>query len=100
VTFADGRPPAFPGSAHLNLNTALEDAFSWASRGHDVYWAMGGQAKTGDHYNGRPYPSAIRQRRNTVACRCLYVDIDVKPDEPETAYPSTREAANTKGHSG
>jgi hypothetical protein len=86
----------FPGSAHENFDTALRDAFYWANKkadGRDVYWAMGGQKEPGEHYNGREHPSARRWRNNTAACRCLYMDIDVKPDEPKKAYPTTRAAA-------
>jgi hypothetical protein len=93
MTFTDGRAPVFPGNAHRNFNTALEDAFFWANKGHDVYWAMGAQAKPGEHYPGKPYPTAIRGEENVVACKNLYMDIDVKPDGPGKAYVSTREAA-------
>ena len=71
----------FPGSAHSSLDGALKDALYWADKGYDVYWAMGGQARAGEHKPGLPYPSAIRKEYNTVACRCLYADVDVKPDK-------------------
>jgi hypothetical protein len=79
----------FPGNAHVNLSTALEDAFYWANKRYDVYWAMGAQASAGKHSSGKRYPSAIRQGPNTIACRCVYLDIDVK----NGAYESTRKAA-------
>jgi len=89
VNFADARLPAFPGNAHASLDTAIEDAFYWANKGHDVYWAMGAQARAGERKERAPYPRAERLATNTLVCRCLYSDIDVKAG----TYASTREAA-------
>jgi hypothetical protein len=73
----------FPGSAHDRIDTAVNDAFYWANKGYDVYWSMGGQAKAGEHYPNRPYPSALRRGHNVALLRCLYIDIDVKPEPPK-----------------
>jgi hypothetical protein len=83
----------FPGAAHQDFKAAISEAFYWALKAHDVYWAMGGQAEPGVHYPNKKHPSARRWERNTVACRCLYMDVDVKPNDPTKAYPSTRAAA-------
>ena len=90
----------FPGTAHASFDTAVDDAFYWAKKKLDVYWSMGAQAKPGEHYDGKPYPSAIRQEWNVVLLRCLYIDIDVKPpNHPDVlagkAYATTHEAVET-----
>jgi hypothetical protein len=91
VTYDGSGKPTFPGNAHTNVDDAINDAFFCAQKGIDVYWGMGAQENAGEHKPGRPYPKAIRQGPNTVASRCLYIDIDVK----DGAHGSTREAADT-----
>ena len=88
VIFTDGRVPSYPGNAHQTMRTALLDAMYWAHKGHDVYFANGAYLNAGEHKQGRPYPDCIRQRANLTACKCLYMDIDVK----EGAFGSTGEA--------
>ena len=88
VTYADGRLPIFPGNAHQKIRSAIEDASYWAQRGNDVYLAQGMFRNPGVHRVGMPYPSALRQEPNLVACKNLYMDLDVK----EGAYKSTDEA--------
>jgi hypothetical protein len=81
LLFQDGRPPIFPGNAHKSIRAALEDANYWASRGQCVYLAQGAFRNAGEM--GRIYPKAVRQEPNLVACKNLYMDMDVK----ESAYP-------------
>jgi hypothetical protein len=88
VTYEDGRPPVFPGNAHQNIRSAISDVMYWARKGYDVYLAMGAYLKA-EHHSNRPYPTAIRQGPNLTACKCLYMDIDVKPE----FYATTAEAA-------
>ena len=77
---------AIPGNAHLRIRTAIEDAKYWANRGHCVYLGLGMYRNAGP--DRRPYPKAIRQIQNLVACKSLYMDVDVK----EGGYVSTNEA--------
>lgn len=92
--FQPDRPdPIFPGHAHTSLDSAVKSALYWANKGHCVYWSMGAQKTAGEHKPGMPYPRANRLGPNIALLRCLYVDIDVKPDKPKDAYASTHEAA-------
>ena len=86
ITFTDGRLPIFPGNAHQSIRTALEDANWWAQRGHCVYLAQGAFRNSGAP--GKVYPSAIRQEPNLIACKNLYLDVDVK----KGAYSTQKEA--------
>lgn len=88
LLFEDKRPPIFPGNAHQQISTAVEDALYWANRGQCVYLAQGMQRNAGPMRPPAPYPSAIRQEPNLVACHSFYMDIDVK----EGAYSSTKDA--------
>jgi Domain of unknown function (DUF927) len=88
VIFNDGRVPIYPGAAHQTMRTALLDAMYWAHKGLDVYFANGAYLNAGEHKQGRPYPDCIRQNPNLIACKCLYMDVDVK----EGAFGSTAEA--------
>ena len=88
VSFTDGRLPIFPGNAHQKIRTAIEDASYWAQRGNDVYLAQGMFRNPGIHKVGMPYPSALRQVPNLVACKNLYMDLDVK----DGAYKTTNDA--------
>ena len=88
VWFQDGRQPIFPGNAHQSVYTAMRDANYWAQKGCCVYLAQGMFRSPGEQKPGLPYPSAIRQEPNLVACKNLYMDMDVK----EGAYGSTNEA--------
>ncbi len=86
LELGNGRDPIYPGSAHQNMRTALREAMYWSHKGHDVYLAMGAYINAGAM--GKIYPKAIRQFNNLTACKCLYMDIDVKPG----AFNSTDEA--------
>jgi hypothetical protein len=72
-----------PGVAYQDFALAEKDALAWAKSGYDVYLAMGAQQAC------EPNGTAIRKKENTVAARCLYMDVDVK----DKAYGSTKEAA-------
>ena len=86
LLFQDGRQPIFPGNAHKTVRAALDDANYWAARGQCVYLAQGAFRNAGEM--GRVYPKAIRQEPNLVACKNLYMDMDVKA----SGYASQREA--------
>lgn len=88
VTYTDGRLPTFPGSAHKTVRAAIKDALYWAQKGHCVYLAQGMYRAPGPHKFGI-FPSADRTYPNLVACRNLYLDMDVK----EGAYATTADAA-------
>jgi Domain of unknown function (DUF927) len=89
INFTDGRPPIYPGHAHKKFREALENASYWAQRGHCVYLAQGMFRNAGPHTYGR-YPSALRQVHNLIACKNLYMDIDVKPGAYETTADAVR----------
>jgi hypothetical protein len=88
MVFADGRLPIFPGTAHQTINTALNDAMYWAQRGNDVYLARGIFREAGPKRQGKPYPSALRQGSNLIACNSMHMDMDVK----DGAYACTNDA--------
>ena len=91
IVFPDDHT-AIPGKAHTDFKTAVDDAMYWSGEGYDVYWGMGAQEKAGEPSNKWPHRrKAIRQGWNIRACRCLYIDIDVKPG----AHNSTKEAVET-----
>jgi hypothetical protein len=84
------RPPC-PGNAFASadIDSAARQALFWAREAHrptDVFLAMGSQPHCGDHAKkgnwASPRPTAIREKKSVSACRCLYIDTDVK-DEKE-----------------
>jgi hypothetical protein len=82
-TFVPGRvDPIFPGNAHKTIKTAMNDAQYWAQRGHCVYISQGIYRSAGPVTG--IYPKADRTYPNLVACKNLYMDVDVKPD----GYPT------------
>ena len=81
----DGRV-VIPGNSHHRVRTAIEDASYWTQRGQEVYLAQGIFRNSGP--DRKPYPKAIRQEPNLVACKNLYMDLDVKAG----AYGSTNDA--------
>jgi hypothetical protein len=78
--FLDNKPdPIFPGNAHKTIRAAVDDAKYWSAiKGHDVYLSMGMYRNSGPQ-TGR-YPKADRTYPNLVACKNLYLDVDVKDD--------------------
>ena len=87
LTFQDGRQALMPGNAHQSLRTAAQDCDYWSQqRGQCVYLAQGIFRNAGEI--GRVYPKAIRQEPNLIACKNLYMDVDVKKE----AYASRQEA--------
>ena len=92
--FIPGKPdPIFPGNAHRTVHGATKDAWYWASKGHCVYISQGMYRNPGQP--GHPYPRADRTYPNLVACKNLYLDVDVKVIG---GYASTAEvAAAVKG---
>ena len=84
-----------PGNAHKELAPAIEDVEYWLGKEVDIYLAMCGQKnikqlKKG-WSNNSPYPRADRSRINTTCCKNLYLDMDVKPNEPDEAYATTKD---------
>ena len=76
------KDPIFPGNAHKTVQTAQRDAEYWARKGHCVYISMGMFRNSGTP--GQPYPRADRTYQNLIACRNLYLDVDVKADGYKT----------------
>ena len=76
------KDPIFPGNAHKTVQTAQKDAEYWARKGHCVYISMGMYRNSGAP--GQPYPRADRTYQNLLACRNLYLDVDVKADGYKT----------------
>lgn len=74
--------PGAPGTAHQDFASAEKDVRRWVQQGFNAYVAMGAQQTC------EPDGTAIRKKENTVATRCLCMDIDVKAK----GYGSTKEA--------
>ena len=79
---------SYPGSAHRMFRNRDGTSPTWMHKGFDVYLAMGAYLNPGEHYPNKPFPSALRQKANLLACKCLYMDVDVK----KGAFASTSEA--------
>ena len=72
------KDPIFPGNAHKTVQTAQKDAEYWARKGHCTY-LDGYVPQLGCAGSALPaMPSARHQ--NLLACRNLYLDVDVKAD--------------------
>ncbi len=54
----------------------------------DLYFCTTRQSQSKVSKAGKPL--AIRKAENALASRCVALDIDVKPDDPEKAYPSLK----------
>jgi hypothetical protein len=89
-TFIPGKPdPIFPGNAHKKIRSAMADAQYWGvTKGHCVYLSQGMYRNTG--LQTGMYPKADRTYPNLVACKNLYIDVDVKE---VGGYASTAEVA-------
>ena len=84
----DNEGIAFPGQAFTKVEDAVRSAKYWASKGHDVYMAMGGEREIAKEDKPRRFPKALRKRHNVGACSAIYLDIDVKAD----AYATHKDA--------
>jgi Domain of unknown function (DUF927) len=89
--FVEGKPePSFPGNSHKTIRSALADIKYWGFQhkdgGFDVYLSMAMYRNTGPHTG--IYPRADRTKDNIVACKNLYMDVDVK----ENGYATTQDA--------
>lgn len=83
-----GKPEdTYPGVAFRDLNEALSKALAEAPH-RDVYLAMSGEIEAGAVYGATPYAKRIQE--NVGACNGLWMDIDVKPDDPN-AYATRAE---------
>ena len=88
LSFENGNK-AIPGQAFNDVALAVRAAQYWASKGHDIYLAMGGEREIGKiDKPGRRLPPAIRKRYNVGCCSSIYMDMDVK----DGAYLTQREA--------
>jgi hypothetical protein len=82
-TFVPGKAdPIFPGNAHKTIRSAMNDALYWAQKGHCVYISQGMYRNAGQVTG--IYPKADRSYPNLVACKNLYIDVDVKEDAYHT----------------
>jgi Domain of unknown function (DUF927) len=79
----------FPGNAHKTVHSAQKDAEYWAAKAHCVYISMGMYRNAGPMPERGIHPKADRTYQNLVACKNLYLDVDVK----EGGYASLAEAA-------
>jgi hypothetical protein len=83
--------PIFPGNAHKTVRSAASDVKFWGFQhrdgGHDIYISMGMYRNSGAQTG--LYPKADRTYPNLVACKNLYMDVDVKQD----GYATTQDAA-------
>lgn len=74
----------FPGNAHQTIAAAMKDAEYWTRKGNCVYISMGMYRNSGvavyPDGKPRPHPAADRTYQNLIACRNLYLDVDVKED--------------------
>lgn len=73
------------------------DSFIWmlnylAAQGGrlDFYYCMTRQALSKTNKQGKP--AAVRKAEHALASRCLWIDIDVKPAEPDKAYANIGDA--------
>ena len=60
----------------------------------DIYISMAAhnEKETKTTTNGRKWDSAIRLREKAFGAKGIWADLDVKPDQPDKAYPSTEDA--------
>ena len=72
----DRADPIFPGNAHRKIRSAMDDAKFWSNKGYCVYISMGMYRNPGAM--GKVLPKADRTYQNLVACKNLYLDVDVK----------------------
>ena len=74
--------PIFPGNAHKKIRSAMDDALYWSRKGHCVYISQGMYRNSGQQTG--VFPKADRTYPNLVACKNLYLDVDVKEDGYKT----------------
>lgn len=56
----------------------------------DLYFCLTRQAKTKIGKSGKPL--AVRKAEHALAAKALWIDLDVKVDKPDKAYPTLQEA--------
>jgi hypothetical protein len=74
----EGRDPIFPGSAFKKIRHAMLYARYWSDHAACVYLSQGIYRNSGPQ--GARYPKADRTYPNLIACKNLYMDVDVKED--------------------
>ncbi|MER2264076.1 AAA family ATPase [Methylobacterium oxalidis] len=88
----DGKP-YLNGTAHTDVEGALNTVRRVMSRPHEyqnIYACLSAQAACEEKTsNGFSFKIAKRSAAQAVAFRSIFFDIDVKPDQPERAYPDS-----------
>jgi hypothetical protein len=84
-----------PGTPFQALGSAM-GSLDWRQRNRkdeDIYLSMASQIAT-ETRQGKtgPYQAAKRTRDNAALLKSFFMDIDVKPDKPDDAYPTTSAA--------
>ena len=87
----DRPDPIFPGNAHKKLRTAMDDVNYWAQKGSCVYISQGMYRNSGMLTTFK-YPKADRTYQNLVACKNLYMDVDVKADGGYATHEEMKQA--------
>jgi hypothetical protein len=88
---------AVPGRACRSVDEAVRTIEWVLTLKTDAYVCMSGQrtAEEKTSRKGRKYLSAVRGMNNIARHKSLYVDVDVKPEDPKHGY-ATREEAVTE----
>jgi hypothetical protein len=79
-----------PGRPHTDLKSFLGDARWGATKPDimkDIYFCMTRQSAATSGKNGNP--RAVRLAQNATHAKALWIDADVKSDQPEKCYTST-----------
>jgi hypothetical protein len=91
----NGKPlVVFPGRACRSVDEAAR-TIEWANTlNTDIYICMSAQDRAEEKVSakGRPYLKAMRQMDYAARLKSLYVDVDVKPEDPKHGYADQQEA--------
>jgi hypothetical protein len=83
--------PGMRGRAFIKVEDLLSMAQSGATKPgvmKDIYYCLSSQRESG-RISNNGYATAIRNQRNVVALKALWIDVDVKPDK---GYATVKEA--------
>lgn len=86
----------FPGRATRSVSEAISFIqFTESKETADTYVCMSGQlpGKVKTNKRGQEYFGAARSIDGAVCMKGLWLDVDVKPNDPDHGYPSQEEAA-------
>ena len=89
--------PAWSGQACFSINECI-NVLQYAQRMQDtkdIYVALASMREFEEKVskNGRHWRRAIRNQENAVELRSLFIDVDVKPGNPEKGYANFNDAA-------